>query len=63
MFQSDRSGNPGIFLVNADGSGMTQLTHNLAWDIFPNWSADGKKVAFDSDRMGNFDIWVMEVTQ
>jgi Tol biopolymer transport system component len=46
-----------------DGSGLTQLTDNLAWDMFPAWSPDGKKIAFDSDRMGNFDIWVMDVAQ
>ncbi len=27
------------------------------------WSQDGKKIAFDSDRMGNFDIWVMDMTK
>ena len=50
-------------MVNADGSGLRQLTNNLACDMFPSWSPDGKKIAFDSDRMGNFDIWVMDVAQ
>ena len=27
----------------------------------PVWSPDGKKLAFDSDRSGNRDIWVTEV--
>jgi hypothetical protein len=31
--------------------------------IAGGWSPDGKKIAFESDRMGNFDIWVMEVPQ
>ena len=44
-----------------DGTGLAQLTDNLAYDVFASWSTDGKRIAFDSDRMGNFDIWVMEV--
>ncbi|MDH7499306.1 MAG: hypothetical protein QHH30_02865 [candidate division NC10 bacterium] len=27
------------------------------------WSPDGKKIAFDSDRMGNFDIWVLTLQE
>jgi Tol biopolymer transport system component len=53
--------NPDIYLVNADGDGMRRLTSSPAWDVFPAWSPDGRKIAFDSDRMGNFDIWVIEV--
>ena len=61
LFWSWRTGNPEIFLVKPDGSGLTQLTDNLAYDVFPSFSPDGKRIAFESDRMGNFDIWVMEV--
>ena len=50
-----------MFFPDADGSDPTHLTDNLAWDVFPAWSPHGKKIAFDSDRMRNFDIWVMDV--
>jgi TolB protein len=49
--------------MKADGSGLTQMTDNTAYDVFASWSPDGKKIAFDSDRAGNFDIWMMEVPQ
>jgi TolB protein len=63
VFWSWRTGSPQIYVINADGSGLRQLTDNLAYNVFPSWSPDGKRIAFDSDRMGNFDIWVMEVPQ
>jgi Tol biopolymer transport system component len=37
--------------MNADdGSGQTRLTDDPAFDGFPNWSPDGTKIAFVSDR-------------
>jgi len=48
-----------IYLANVDGSGVTQLTHNVATDVYPAWSPDGTKIAFESDRDGNGEIYVM----
>ncbi|MDE0205713.1 MAG: hypothetical protein OXP66_06780, partial [Candidatus Tectomicrobia bacterium] len=45
--------------MNADGSGVTRLTDNDAADRSPAWSPDGQRIAFDSDRDGDFDIYVM----
>jgi Tol biopolymer transport system component len=36
-----------------------RLTDNLAGDLVPSWSSDGSQIAFDSDRDGNRDIYVM----
>ena len=48
-----------IFTMNRDGSGLTQLTENAAFDFAPDWSADGKKIAFESRREGFSEIFVM----
>ncbi len=60
VFVSDRDGNEEIYVMNADGSGVTRLTHNPAYDGGPSWSPDGTRIAFDSERDGNYDIYVMK---
>ena len=45
--------------MNADGSGVTRLTYNDVNDLSPAWSPDGRRIAFSSDRDGNFEIYVM----
>ena len=37
------------------------LTNNAANDYFPSWSPDGTKIAFGTDRDGNYEIYVMNV--
>ena len=53
-----------IYVINADGTGLTRLTTDPADDSCPAWSPDGKKIAFASirDRVPNevnFEIYVM----
>jgi Tol biopolymer transport system component len=49
-----------IYVMNAaDGSNLTRLTNNPAWDSLPRWSPDGTKIAFYSERDVNGDIYVM----
>lgn len=39
-----------IWLVNADGTGLTMLTGGVGHNVFPSWSTDGKEILFTGDR-------------
>ncbi len=67
-FMSDRDGNPEIYVmpapgpqaqVNADGSNLQRLTDNAGDDTDPDWSPDGTRIVFVSNRDGNDELYLM----
>ena len=50
-----------VWVMNADGSGATQLTRGPGFHGFPGWSPDGARLAIDSDwgEKGLEGIWVI----
>ena len=49
-----------VFVMNADGSGVVQLTTDATYnDLAPSWSPDGKWLAFASNRAGTMDVYIM----
>lgn len=49
-----------LYKVPSTGGDAIQLTFHDAHDYMAVWSKDGSKVAFASNRYGNFDIYVMD---
>ena len=62
VFATDRdwgTGNNDLYLMNADGSGLTRLTDTDTDDAMPAWSPDGRRIAFVSWRDRKFEIYIM----
>ena len=46
--------------MDADGSNLRRLTDHPASDRSPSFSPDGRHIAFESDRDGNYELYVMD---
>lgn len=61
-FVSDRDGNAEIYIMDADGDNVMNLTNHQAVDQHPSWSPDGAAIAFASSRDGEtFDIYRLDI--
>jgi Tol biopolymer transport system component/C-terminal processing protease CtpA/Prc len=49
-----------LFVVPASGGPAQPLTFHEGYDYMPVWSRDGARIAFASDRNGNFDVFVID---
>jgi Tol biopolymer transport system component len=64
-----------LFVVNTYASGLRRLTEGPAYDMYPTWSPDGARIAFDStratpadfegpardpERTADFDVFVVD---
>jgi len=58
---SDKSGNPDIWILPAEGGEMRPLVSDPTPDWNPAWSPDGKEIVFYAYRSGNREIWVQPV--
>jgi len=56
-----------VYVVNADGSGLTNLTNHDAMDDFVAWTPNGRRILFVSDRdvapryMNRRTLYIMDV--
>jgi TolB protein len=52
--------NSEVWLADGDGSHPRNLTNNPAFDGWPAWSPDGRRLSFGSNRDGNYRIYIMD---
>jgi len=62
VFSSTRhSEHADLYLRRTDGGAVIQLTNDAFDNIQPAFSPDGRRVAFASNRNGNWDIFVLDL--
>jgi Tol biopolymer transport system component len=49
-----------LYVMDADGSDLRQLTRGGAWDRNAAWSPDGKRIAFARSGNAGFEVYVMD---
>ena len=54
---SSRGTREDLFVASADGSSLRQLTSDAFRERGADWSADGKRIVFYSDRTGRWEFW------
>ena len=61
VFSANLTNTLGFYTMTKHGLGLQQLTHVSAphFTEFPDWSADGTKIVYDSERSGAFEIYSM----
>ena len=60
-FFDNTYGNSSLYIMNADGSNQKPLTVVPGSDYDPDWSPDGKRIAFTSMRNGKKDVYVLTI--
>jgi beta-lactamase regulating signal transducer with metallopeptidase domain/WD40 repeat protein len=60
--QKEDSPERDISLLTFDGSREISLIKHPAYDYVLGWAPDGKNILFASNRTGNFDVWVIQVS-
>jgi hypothetical protein len=60
VFVSRRDGNRELYVMDADGQQVVNVTRHPADDWTPAWSPDGTRLAFSSFRDGSWEIYVLD---
>ncbi len=50
-----------VFVSNADGTGVRNISNSDSEDYHIAWSPDGERLAFTSDRTGNAELFAYEI--
>lgn len=60
-FDSNRTGNYDIYVIDTNGKNLRNLTDHPAYDAKATWAPNGRAFAFVSDRDGNYEIYIMKL--
>lgn len=57
----NRTGRKELYLMDADGHGLRQLTRDNSINILPRWSPDGRRLVYTSYLKGFPDIFLLDL--
>jgi len=60
-FVSNKTGNKEIYVVDYDGNGLRQVTHNRSINMSPAWSPDCRQIVYTSFKKGDPDIYTIDL--
>jgi TolB protein len=55
------TGNKELYICDADGGNLRQLTHDKSISLAPRWAPDGSKIVYTSFLKGFADIYMIEL--
>ena len=58
----DKGGSPNLYVSNADGSNVRQLSHNRDAESSPCWSPDGRTICFVSRERGPASLFTVSAS-
>jgi dipeptidyl aminopeptidase/acylaminoacyl peptidase len=61
-FVSRRDGNSEVYVVDAAGENLRNVSQHPGLDGSPAWAPDGRQLAFESIRDGNMEVYAVDVT-
>lgn len=61
VYSTAESGDADIWIMDTDGNNSKQLTDNKTADYAPKISADGRYIVFISNRLGERNLWRMNI--
>jgi TolB protein len=59
-YEKDVDGNTDIYVIPAGGGVERRLTDEPRGDGMPRWTSDGKRIVFNSERTGEWQLWEMQ---
>lgn len=59
VFSGNDGGITDLYMVDSDGGNLRQLTNDRYGDLQPQWSPDGKTIAFATERGDGADIGIL----
>ena len=63
IFSSERTGTAQLYLIKADGTGLTRLFNNPETDdARAQWSQDGKSIVFNRGKDGTIEILIARIS-